>query len=290
MIKNNKGITMITLIITIVIISIISGVTIYESVQNVKARKIDLLYADLEQLEDKINVYYLKYGKLPIKEQFNGSENFKTVKNVNDNNVYYVIDISSLDGVSLNMKLDFTGDDVYIMNEQSHTVYYPKGLTIDNETYYTLPKQYSKIINNVIGNISFGEETWDRGNAKVPISTTSGYKIQYQINGQDGEWIDLQDGVVDAKWKDEIFVRLTDGENYGEVTSMVVEDKIISEINCANSSFQYDGTSKSINITVKDNESGISKISYEGNVINFDSQEEVYEYNFNARFTNVTWL
>ena len=146
MIKNNKGITMITLIITIVIISIISGVTIYESVQNVKARKIDLLYADLEQLEDKINVYYLKYGKLPIKEQFNGSENFKTVKNVNDNNVYYVIDISSLDGVSLNMKLDFTGDDVYIMNEQSHTVYYPKGLTIDNETYYTLPKQYSKII------------------------------------------------------------------------------------------------------------------------------------------------
>ena len=148
MIKNNKGITMITLIITIVIISIISGVTIYESVQNVKARKIDLLYADLEQLEDKINVYYLKYGKLPIKEQFNGSENFKTVKNVNDNNVYYVIDISSLDGVSLNMKLDFTGDDVYIMNEQSHTVYYPKGLTIDNETYYTLPKQYSKIMTN----------------------------------------------------------------------------------------------------------------------------------------------
>ena len=148
MIKNNKGITMITLIITIVIISIISGVTIYESVQNVKARKIDLLYADLELLEDKVNTYYLNNGGLPIKEEFKGSENFKTVKNVNDNDVYYVIDISSLDGVSLNMKLDFTGDDVYIMNEQTHTVYYPKGLTIDNETYYTLPKQYSKIITN----------------------------------------------------------------------------------------------------------------------------------------------
>ena len=146
MIKNNKGITMITLIITIIVISIISGVTIYESVKDIKARKIDLLYADLELLEDKVNTYYLNYGGLPIKEKFNGSENFKTVKNVNDNDVYYVIDISSLDGVSLNMKLDFTGDDVYIMNEKSHTVYYPKGLTIDNETYYTLPKQYSKII------------------------------------------------------------------------------------------------------------------------------------------------
>ena len=148
MIRNNKGITMITLIITIIVISIISGVTIYESVKDIKARKIDLLYADLELLEDKVNTYYLNNGSLPIKEQFNGSENFKTVKNINDNDVYYVIDISLLDGVSLNMKLDFTGDDVYIMNEQTHTVYYPKGLTIDNETYYTLPKQYSKIMTN----------------------------------------------------------------------------------------------------------------------------------------------
>ena len=148
MIKNNKGITMVTLIITIVIILIISGVTIYQSVEDIKVRKIDSLYTDLELLEDKVNTYYLTYGTIPIKEEFKGSENFKTVRNVNDNNVYYVIDISLLDGVSLNMKLDFTGDDVYIMNEQSHTVYYPKGLTIDNETYYTLPKQYSKIMTN----------------------------------------------------------------------------------------------------------------------------------------------
>lgn len=144
-IKQSKGITMITLIITIIVILIISGVTIYQSVENVKARKIDSLYTDLELLEDKVNTYYLSYGTIPIKEEFKGSENFKTVRNVNDNDVYYVIDISLLDGVSLNMKLDFTGDDVYIMNEQTHTVYYPKGLTIDNETYYILPKQYSKI-------------------------------------------------------------------------------------------------------------------------------------------------
>ena len=148
MTKNNKGITMITLIVTILVISIIAGVTIYQSVENIKARKIDSLYTDLELLEDKVNTYYLNNGSLPIKEEFKGSDNFKSVRNVNDNDVYYVIDISKLEGVSLSMKLDFTGDDVYIMNEQSHTVYYPKGLTIDNETYYTLPKQYSKIMTN----------------------------------------------------------------------------------------------------------------------------------------------
>ena len=146
MTKNNKGITMITLIVTIILMLIIAGVTINQSVKNIEARKIDSLYADLELLEDKVNTYYLNNGSLPIKEEFKGSDNFKSVRNVNDNNVYYVIDISKLEGVSLSMKLDFTGDDVYIMNEQSHTVYYPKGLTIDSETYYMLPKQYSKIM------------------------------------------------------------------------------------------------------------------------------------------------
>lgn len=145
MTKNNKGITMITLIVTILLMLIIAGVTINQSVKNIEARKIDSLYADLELLEDKVNTYYLNNGSLPIKEEFKGSDNFKSVRNVNDNNVYYVIDISKLEGVSLSMKLDFTGDDVYIMNEQSHTVYFPKGLTIDGETYYMLPKQYSKI-------------------------------------------------------------------------------------------------------------------------------------------------
>lgn len=157
MTKNNKGITMITLIVTILVISIIAGVTIYQSVENIKARKIDSLYTDLELLEDKVNTYYLNNGSLPIKEEFKGSDNFKSVRNVNDNDVYYVIDISKLEGVSLSMKLDFTGDDVYIMNEQTHTVYYPKGLTIDNETYYILPKQYSKIVGNITEEVQIGD-------------------------------------------------------------------------------------------------------------------------------------
>ena len=183
MTKNNKGITMITLIVTILVISIIAGVTIYQSVENIKERKIDSLYTDLELLEDKVNTYYLNNGSLPIKEEFKDSDNFKAVRNVNDNDVYYIIDISKLEGVSLSMKLDFTGDDVYIMNEQSHTVYYPKGLTIDNETYYMLPKKYSKLGKDIIGNINFGDVTWNKGIAKVPITTDSEYKIQKMENG-----------------------------------------------------------------------------------------------------------
>ena len=211
MIKNNKGITMITLIITIIVISIISGVTIYESVKDIKARKIDLLYADLELLEDKVNTYYLNYGGLPIKEKFNGSENFKTVKNVNDNDVYYVIDISSLDGVSLNMKLDFTGDDVYIMNEKSHTVYYPKGLTIDNETYYTLPKQYSKI-----------EEDRNDGNSESGLAQIKLDNISVVV---DGTSINSGEFVFELKDENNDVIETSTNEKDGKINFF--EDRLL---------------------------------------------------------------
>ena len=211
MIKNNKGITMITLIITIIVISIISGVTIYESVKDIKARKIDLLYADLELLEDKVNTYYLNYGGLPIKEQFNGSENFKTVKNINDNDVYYVIDISSLDGVSLNMKLDFTGDDVYIMNEKSHTVYYPKGLTIDNETYYTLPKQYSKI-----------EEDRNDGNSESGLAQIKLDNISVVV---DGTSINSGEFVFELKDENNDVIETSTNEKDGKINFF--EDRLL---------------------------------------------------------------
>ena len=136
----------------------------------------------------------------------------------------------------------------------------------------------------ITGNIYFGDTVWNYGNAKVSINTDSGYRIQYQINGQDGEWIDLEDGMVDAKWQDEIFVRLTDGKNFSEINSMIVEDinnPYIIDIG-ASVNAVYDGTSKSIKVTVIDNESGISKIFCDGQEFNFTNGEKLYEYTFSA--------
>ena len=129
----------------------------------------------------------------------------------------------------------------------------------------------------ITGNIYFGDTVWDYGNAKVSINTDTEYRIQYQINGQDGEWIDLEDGLVEAKWKDEIFVRLTDGKNFSEINSMIVEDTINPYIKMNNGfTAVFDGTSKSIEVTVIENESGIAKIICAGQEFNFTNGEKVY--------------
>ena len=135
----------------------------------------------------------------------------------------------------------------------------------------------------ITGNIYFGDTVWDYGNAKVSINTDTEYRIQYQINGQDGEWIDLEDGLVEAKWKDEIFVRLTDGKNFSEINSMIVEDTINPYIKMATGvTAIFDSTSKSIKVTVIENESGIAKIICDGQEFNFTNGEKVYEYTFSG--------
>ena len=141
----NKGITMISLVITIAVISIIAGTVIYGSVQNIQERDLDLFYSDLQTLEDRVNQYEIHYGKLPTKGIFSGSIAFQSVKNPNDNDIYYNLDLNALDNLSLSRSISMQGDDVYIVNDASHTIYYPQGLTIKGEVYYRYPHEYSKI-------------------------------------------------------------------------------------------------------------------------------------------------
>lgn len=149
----NKGITMISLVITIAVISIIAGTVIYGSVQNIQERDLDLFYSDLQTLEDRVNQYEIHYGKLPTKGIFSGSTAFQSVKNPNDNDIYYNLDLNALDNLSLSRTISMQGDDVYIVNDASHTIYYPQGLTIKGEVYYRYPHEYSKIEDNIYADL-----------------------------------------------------------------------------------------------------------------------------------------
>ena len=80
------------------------------------------------------------------------------IKNINDNNEYYVINLNELD-IELNYGKDFEeiinnrdianeiSDlvDVYIINKQSHTIYYPKGMEYNGKLHFRLDDVYSQI-------------------------------------------------------------------------------------------------------------------------------------------------
>ena len=134
------------LIITIVVMSIITGTVITLSTSNLKVKNLNNLYTDLKSLNDKIAVYYNQYGTLPIQEKFTGAYDFIVDANPNDDpDSYYVIDINKLNNLVLTKLPSGNGNDVYIINTKTHTIYYPEGVYLDNQTYYRLPGEYSEI-------------------------------------------------------------------------------------------------------------------------------------------------
>lgn len=162
-IKSNKGITMITLIIAILIMLVISSTLIYNIKMGADTRDLNNMYSDIQLLKDKIDLYYSSYGALPvIQTEYTNTNNIIGI-NQNDENKYYVIDLEAFENLTLNygegykeFKTTLSSDivDIYIVNEQSHNIYYVKGITLDSKIYYTIPGEYTKVELPSIASIS----------------------------------------------------------------------------------------------------------------------------------------
>ena len=148
MIKDSKGITLVSLVITIALMLIISSITISVSMDRFEINDYNKMINDLKLLEDKVSNYYLKYNAIPV---VRGEDNKPIIyshtpisfnTNKNDNEFYYILDLSAMEGISLNYgELGFkninSSDDVYIINEKSHQIYYVRGVELNNNIYHT---------------------------------------------------------------------------------------------------------------------------------------------------------
>jgi len=126
-IKNNQGLTLISLILTVIIILIITAAMIYNTKNQLQMKTVQNLSNDIETLRAKVDDYYLKYGELPklsnytypndnrvtdpvSKDDFEDLINKKakerdavlnTKVNEKDGDEYIVIDIEKLDNLTL---------------------------------------------------------------------------------------------------------------------------------------------------------------------------------------------
>lgn len=130
-ISQDKGITLVSLIITIIILLILTGVTISNLSSSSEVTPYNNMIADIKLLEDKISVYYNKYGEIPIIEKSN-----QTIDEVELE--YYKIDLSKLENVTLNYGTEDEGDktDIYLVNDNLE-VYYLKGIQKSEKTHHT---------------------------------------------------------------------------------------------------------------------------------------------------------
>ena len=124
-----------------------------------------------------------------------------------------------------------------------------------------LSNEMEGLISGVVipeGAISIGEVEWEEGKASVEVSTDTGYEIEWQKEGEES-WNKVANGgkIEGLEHGDIIFIRLTDGRNVGEESTVRVEDKTAPTVSIS----ETGKTSSSITVQVEatDDETGMEE-------------------------------
>lgn len=226
--REQKGITLIALVITIIVLMILSFSITINLAPHLNYKTKTNFNTDITQLKEEVEQYYIKNKSLPVLNQYTNISMLSSIKNPNDNDRYYVLDIRKLE-VNLNygseyervilrgLQADVTDiTDLYIINEQSHSIYYPKGLEYDNdgdginEIHYTIESQYTEI--NNIFQTAEGEQYNLSKRVNKPKLLSGMTPIKFSMptsdvmgkkeitNEQDDEWYDYGTSYQTRRW------------------------------------------------------------------------------------------
>lgn len=156
--KQEKGVTLIALTVTIIILIIISEMLIFNAKDSFRIEKIKNLYNDIENLEEKIALYAAENNDdLPLGLEFTNEQAKNSMLSdiENKEGKFYVIQLSELDNLTLNYgkayeevikKKNTDGlTDLYVINEETCDIFYVEGIKAEGKdgkikTYYTNPK------------------------------------------------------------------------------------------------------------------------------------------------------
>jgi len=126
---------------TIILMILFFGIIAY-AVKGNELNNLNNLYEDISVLEDNVLIYYLNNGSLPIEEE---RVDFDYSINPNDNLIFYKLDLDKLGNIKLIYGNNENDMDFYIINENSHTIYYYKGIKYNGNLVYTNDEQYQYI-------------------------------------------------------------------------------------------------------------------------------------------------
>ena len=165
-IKNQKGITLISLVIAVLIIILITGILIYNARDSIYIRNYSNLKNDIQNLRSKVLNYYNEYGSIPAKVRISkmSSEIESVFNDVEKQNLeeFYVLDLQVFDGLTLHYGQDYEKvknsdtvteyyPDLYVINKVTHNIFLLGGITAKEgnatKIYYT---DYSSPNNDLV--------------------------------------------------------------------------------------------------------------------------------------------
>ena len=263
--KQNRGVSLASLAIAIIILIIITNMLVYYAKDNVYVKSLTNMYNDISNLREKISNYYSIYGDIPVKMKY---ENSKVINNLQTAGIigandkideFYVIELSALDGLTLNLGEDYkkiknkevtTQDeinnlrDIYIINKNSHNIFYANGVSGgDGKYYYTDDKNVDteKINLRYVDGVKIPEGFYYCGGNKqegIVISDVQGDDLENTKQGNQFVWVPVenfeefvrQDFKEEISNSDFITTQATNGKYYESVANGKDEGTQVKEM------------------------------------------------------------
>lgn len=206
--KQDKGVTMVALIVTIITLIILTSMLVYNVKDSVYIKAFTNLYNDVELLREKVTEYYEEYGQIPVGTpekikytNISQLSNSGILSKKEEEGDFYVIDIEAMKGITLNYGKDYDRvkndiqnannyTDIYIISENSHNIFYVKGISIKENnttkiyyTDYTEPDETTVDLRYIDGILIpdeyyyIGKEKDSSGNESIIISKNKDEKV-----------------------------------------------------------------------------------------------------------------
>lgn len=161
--KNNRGISLVAIIASVVILTILTGTIVITSTSSITNAKKAAFASEISQIQNLVDVYKYQKDVYPITtNSYNivtalPSGSYDTTKE-NAQTKLFEIDYTliNLSKLSIGTKADGNTNDVYVVSNTSGIVYYLKGKTLGSTTYYRLTDDLQKYIkiNNLTQQVS----------------------------------------------------------------------------------------------------------------------------------------
>ena len=165
--KNDFGITLVGLVITIIILLILASITVYSGVSTIRLAKLTKFTTELKMMQQKVNELYDSYknerlvtgiqdiGKNP-EENFSTNE-LETIFSIEESGVtdregYKYYDAETIQALGLE-NMEYT----FFVNVDKRSIISTVGFVYDGKTYYTL-EQVPDGVYNVEYNDTEGNE------------------------------------------------------------------------------------------------------------------------------------
>ena len=212
-----RGITLVTLSISVIIILIITSTIIYNMTSNLGIGRLRDMQNDIKNLRSKVADYYAQYGDIPARKsvEYTNIGHIKSsgvISDAVDTGKFYVIELSSLDNLTLTYGQDYEQlkngsvtdpnslKNLYIINEASHNIFYVEGIELDNEWFYT---DYTSdqidteaVPRRVIDGVTIPDGFYYAGGSKeegIVISDVEGDDLSNSKGGNQFVWVPVED-------------------------------------------------------------------------------------------------